>query len=351
MSLKVYSIQQSQEWDAIVRSFKSFDVYYLSGYVKAFQIHGDGEPLLFYYESHDLRGINVVMKRDVALDSQFTGKIEAGKYYDFVTPYGYGGWLLEGESDGRELFKLYEDWCFKHQIVSEFVRFHPVLRNHSTHGVGEKYDVQALGGTIAMDLSSPEVIWQNMISKNRNMIRKAQKTGVVIYNGRYPEIFEKFRVVYNGTMDKDKADPYYYFEPAFYKSVLNDLAGEAQVFYAEFEEKVIAASIILRANGCLNYHLSGSLREYSNFAPGNLLLYQAALWGYANGCRTFHLGGGVGSQEDGLYKFKAAFYRGTPCRFHIGRKVFNKEMYDRFVEMRRETGNLVNSCFFPMYRG
>ena len=67
------------------------------------------------------------------------------------------------------------------------------------------------------------------------MIRKAQKAGVVIYNGRYPDIFRKFRVTYSTTMDKVKADAYYYFEDAFYESILRDLSAEGQVFYAELE--------------------------------------------------------------------------------------------------------------------
>lgn len=62
MVLTVYTLEQSEQWDAIVRSFKEYDVYWLSGYVKAFQLHGDGEPLLFFYEGSDTRGINVVMK-------------------------------------------------------------------------------------------------------------------------------------------------------------------------------------------------------------------------------------------------------------------------------------------------
>ena len=50
---------------------------------------------------------------------------------------------------------------------------------------------------------------------------------------------------------------------------------------------------MLMANGKMNYHLSGSIREFSNLAPTNLLLYKAALWGCANGCKTLYLGGGV----------------------------------------------------------
>lgn len=344
--MTVYTLEQSAQWDTVVRSFSDYDTYWLSGYVKAFKIHGDGEPLLFFYEDKDVRGINVVMKRDVAFDPHFVGKLVSGVYFDFATPYGYGGWLIDGD-DSKKLFVTYEKWCFDNGIISEFVRFHPVNANHR-YAEGS-YDVVPLGMTVALDLSSPKVIWENITSKNRNMIRKAQKNDIAIYNGRYPDIYEKFREIYNGTMDKDSADAYYYFEPAFYESVLNDLSENAQVFYAVLDGKVIAASIMLAANGRMNYHLSGSVREYTNLAPTNLLLYEAALWGCANGCKTLYLGGGVGSGEDNLYKFKKSFYRldDTP-RFYIGKKVFNKEKYEELVSARSD---LAESNFFPKYRG
>lgn len=90
---------------------------------------------------------------------------------------------------------------------------------------------------MSMDLSSPEIIWSNIHSKNRNMIRKAKKNGISIYSGRYPEIYRVFREIYNGTMDKDNAEAYYYFGENFYESILNDLPQNAQVFYAVYEGK------------------------------------------------------------------------------------------------------------------
>ena len=346
MSLQVYTMEQAEEWDRIVHSFTRHDVYWLRGYTKAFQLHGDGEPHLFYYEDSNIRGINVVMKRDISQDSHFAGRIQENAWFDLVTPYGYGGWLIEGE-DSRNLFAAYEKWCQENNVVSEFVRYHPVLDNQKESA--SFYDQTALGGTIAMDLDSPEIIWGNLTSKNRNMVRKAQKSGVVIYNGRYPEIYEQFRKIYNATMDKDDANEYYYFKPEFYQSVLNDLSEEAQVFYAMLEDKVIAASIILAENGRLNYHLSGSVRQYQNLAPTNLLLYKAALWGCKNGCKTLHLGGGVGSSQDNLYKFKAAFYRGEPCRFYIGRKIYMQEKYEELIGLRQQE-EIEGSGFFPKYR-
>lgn len=345
MVLTVYTLDQAEQWDVVVRSFKEYDVYWLSGYVKAFQIHGDGDPLLFFYEDKDIRGINVVMKRDVAKDVRFHGKIAEGQYLDFATPYGYGGWIIEGENISS-LFSSYKDWLEKNGIISEFVRFHPMVKNHNA--CRSFYEVIQLGEVVHMDLGSPELIWNNIISKNKNMIRKAVKNGVVIYNGRFPEIYEKFRAIYNGTMDKDDADEYYYFGEQFYESVLNDLPQNAQVFWAEKDGHVIAASIMIGANGYLDYHLSGSLREFSSLAPTNLLLYEAALWGCANGYRTLYMGGGVGSEEDSLFKFKRAFYKGNLNHFFIGKKIFNQDKYDELLEKRVEIENL---GYFPMYRG
>ncbi len=341
--LTVIGIKEREQWDSIVRSFKQYDVYWLSGYVRAFQLHGDGEPLLFLYEGEGIKGINVVMKRDVAKDRHFVGKIEEGQYFDFATPYGYGGWLIEGEKTD-ELFKAYHSWCENNGIISEFVRFHPMVKNHEK--ASPFYEVIQLGEVIHMNLASPEVIWSNLTGFNQNRVRKAIKNSVKIYSGRYPEIYEAFRKIYNSTMEKVGAEDYYYFEPGFYTSVLNDLPQNAQVFYAVKDGTVIAASIILAANQMMNYHLSGSVKEYSSLAAMNLLLYEAALWGTANGYKSLYLGGGVGSGEDSLFKFKRTFFRGELNHFFIGKKIYNQEKYDELVEMR----NVSEGPFFPRYR-
>lgn len=342
--LTVYGIEQSKKWDEVVRSFNDYDVYWMSGYVKAFQVHGDGDPLLLYYEGNNTRGINVVMKRDIAHDKHFTDSLQQGQYYDFASPYGYGGWIIEGDNVSK-LDVEYQEYCRQNSIVSEFVRFHPMLQNQKA--VESIYDVIPLGETVAMKLQPEECIWENIISKNRNVIRKAEKNGVTVQHGLSKELLETFREIYNATMDKDGAELYYYFGEEFYGSILTDLKDNAQLFYATIEDKIIAAAIIIFANGRMNYHLSGSVREYSSLAPSNLMLFEAAKWGSSNGYRTFYLGGGVGSGEDSLFKFKRAFFRGELHRFHIGRKVMIPEVYDKLVEMRTD---LSESGFFPRYR-
>ena len=99
----------------------------------------------------------------------------------------------------------------------------------------------------------------------------------------------------------------------------------------------------------MNYHLSGSLREYSSLAATNLILYKAAMWGNAHGFTSLNLGGGVGSSEDGLFKFKRSFNKNEPQQFYVGRKVFDSDVYQELTMMRGETIKNVN--FFPVYRG
>ena len=343
MSIRVLDISKNKEWDEIVKSFEDYDVYYLSGYVKPFSIHGDGNPYLLYYEDDGLRAIYVYMRRFTAIEG----------VYDSITPYGYGGVLFEGDVSETKLKSFWGEYSAKMgemHVIDNFVRYHPVLKNAvPMKAISNVID---LGKTIAFDLSSPEVIWENIISKNRNMIRKAEKNGIEIYHGKELALFQDFKRIYNATMDKDNAEEYYYFGDAFYESIHNDLSDNYEMFYAVFNGDIIAMSIMLYANKQMHYHLSGSMIEYRNLAPSNLLLYKAALWGCEHGYKTFHLGGGVGSGEDNLYKFKAAFNKNSDYQFSIGKEIYNQELYDRLVMERKEKNERFDlySRFFPLYR-
>lgn len=341
--IQIININRPEDWNRIVTSFESYDVYYLSGYVKAFQVHGDGEPQLLYYETNELKAIYVYMKRMTAIEG----------YFDSVTPYGYGGILFEGDASETHLqafWKAYIAKMAEEGIVDNFVRYHPVLANALP--MKQISTVIDLGKTVAMDLSSPDVIWNNIISKNRNMIRKAEKNGIEIRHGKDWELFADFKRIYNATMEKDHAEEYYFFEDDFYESIHRDLYDNYEMFYAVLDGKPVAMSIMLFANKQMHYHLSGSLTEYRNLAPSNLLLYKAALWGCEQGFKTFHLGGGVGSDEDNLYKFKAAFNRNSDFQFSVGKEIFDQKKYEELVSKRAEKDSTfdINSSFFPLYR-
>jgi predicted N-acyltransferase len=349
----IIGLENSTRWDDIVRSFKDYDVYYLSNYAKSFEINGDGDPILFFYCSNHLKGINVVLKRDISDFDPLKGVLPAGAYFDIVTPYGYGGFILEGKLDESEIiafYKEYETVLNKEKIVSEFIRYHPVLKNAEI--LRNIAPIDDLGFTISMDLKSNDVIWENLTSKNRNMVRKAQKSGIEIHHGNSIELQNDFIEMYYETMNYGNVSPYYLFSKKYFDSLRNGLLENHKIFYATLGNKKIAMAIILYANQKMNYHLSGSLNNFRGLAPNNLLLYEVASWGCKNGFKSFHLGGGVGATEDSLFSFKKGFNRYSKNIFAIGKNICNKEIYDILVRSRADICQTFDtvSTFFPLYR-
>lgn len=352
--INIISFSERECWNETVKSFAQYDIYYLSGYLDAFRLHGDGEPILVSYEADSLRGVCAYMKRDISCESWAKDDVVAGTVFDIITPYGYGGFIWDGELSKDNLSAFYATFVkfMKEQnIICAFYRWHPMLQNvDPLRGLSNVID---LGQTIHIDTLTEEMIMQNILSKDRCTIRKAIKNGIEIKQSEDWGIFKEFIRIYNQTMDKDHAEEYYYFKEEFYRSLYENLKGLFKVFYAEYEGKITAASIILFCNGQVHYHLSGSITEYRNLNPTNLLLYKVAIWAAQNGYKTFHLGGGVGSGEASLFKFKKSFNKTSGNQFSISKDIFNQQIYDDLVSLRasQDAEFDIESRFFPLYRG
>lgn len=340
--IREIQIEEKEEWDGIVSTFEKYDVYQLSGYTKGFLNRNEGSPILLYYTKDGLRGMNVAMKRDIA---------DAPSFFDLATPYGYGGWLFEGE-EGASVDSFtgeYEEWCRENRIVSEFIRFHPVQNN--VRGINEAvYHPIFLGNTVAIELDTPEQIWERFSSKNRGHIRKAIKSGVEVKISTEKKHYMEFMEIYESTMRRDEASEYYYFDVTFYDSIRNDLEGNARLFTAYLDNVPIAGAIMLFANQYMNYHLSGQLFDYRKFSGTSLLLYEAAKWGCEHGYKTLHLGGGVGAQRGSLYDYKKSFNaKGNDYNFYVGKKIHMPEKYNELC-IARGIDNAGTEGYFPAYR-
>lgn len=344
MAIEVIKFEDKTRWDQIVKSFDDYEVYNLNGYLSGLEKHGDGEPLLFYLEDGHNKAINVVFKRDISATPNLNGKIEKGRFFDLASPYGYGG-FISNNCITDKMMNEYVSYCKENDIVSEFVRFNPMLDNQDL--CKEYYETIYLGNTISIDLESEEYVWGNFSSKNRNMIRKAIKEGVEIRHTNEKWIIDSFMNLYNQTMDRDNATDYYYFKKDYYETFNDNLPFEHEIFYAVKDKEIIAAAIMMFANNNMHYHLSASNMTGRKYAATNLIISEAAKYGVNNGYKGFHLGGGVGAAEDSLYSFKKAFYRGEPKNYYIGKKIFCEETYESLIKL---SGVANDSNFFPKYR-
>lgn len=349
--MKIYTADQAACWNQYVKSFSNWDVYYLCEYAISLMLHGDGVPLLLCFEDVKSRMCFVVMKRDIAEDARFQNSIEKNKYFDLQTPYGYGGPLVDG------MFSVYSqqaflnellEYCESEHIVSQFVRFHPLLNNHKEFSIITQS--RYLHDTIFMDTSSVDLIFSNMDSKNRNMVRKANNAGIQVVKrpmGDYQALFEMYRE----TMRRHGADEYYYFREKYFDFLKSALKENAAIFYAMLDDRPVAGAVFLFHEKTMHYHLASVAQEYRSLAAGNLLLYEAAIWAAQNGIGRLHLGGGLNA-NDSLFAFKKQFNKSGRLPFYIGRTVFCKQTYDWLLQIRKRLDPEfdVNNPYFIQYR-
>jgi hypothetical protein len=111
---------ESSAWDGLLSSVGSTDVYYSRGYLEAAAAAEPGRCAYLYLRDPGGAVVFPCVVRE----------LPELKIRD-VTTVAYGGPLGLGPSPPVEQFSsLYEDWCAEQEIVTTFVRFHPLFANH-----------------------------------------------------------------------------------------------------------------------------------------------------------------------------------------------------------------------------
>lgn len=297
------------------------DVYFTEEYVKLYE--SDSEQAECF----------ICREGDKILLFPFLARLfeHNGKYYkDFETAYGYGGPIYYGrDADflNRALSAL-KAYCNENDYVAGFVRFHPLLQNQE--GFDAVGRVLAERKTVAINLNQTmDEVWANEIhSKNRNVIRKAEKAGCrFVVDDNYEHLGDFIRL-YDSTMDKLSADGFYYFDDDYYQQLVKGIPNSFLGCVEDAEGQIISSAIFMYSGTYGHYHLSGSDKSQLSLSPNNFMLWEAAKELQKRGVKRFHLGGGTTSNEDdSLFKFKSKFSKDT-CQFYIGKLVFNPSAYD-----------------------
>lgn len=324
------------------------DIYFNFAYAELNEYieGGRAEVFRFTHEAGEVE--NIFIRRPIPM------LLDGEKYYDAVTPYGYGGPVVKSATDRERLLKAYSeayrDFCVREKIVDEFVRFHPLAENYKDFsGI---YEITFNRNTLAMDLTDPDYMMTQFSPTCRNKIRKAAKKGVTVSVDEACEDFDEFIAIYYETMKKNDASEYYFFEKPYFEK-MRDIDGyDLIMINARLEEKLIGSALFMCSDGNMHYHLSATDPNYYSYAANNLILATAAEYGNAHGYHWLHMGGGLSSShEDPLFQFKRSFGKldKNLKEFHIGKAIFLPEVYDRLCQVARENG-VEETGFFPGYR-
>ncbi len=294
------------EWDGL-----ELDAYYRRAYVESAALLDGGRPFLLEH------------------DGAFFAGIERESPLDVVSPYGYGG------PTGPGFWEAYEDWARERGVVSTFVRFHPLLANQQ----GAPIHVDQLAPTVAWRVEPERDLLAGLHFKHRNKVRKAENAGATVtqHDG-----LGEFVPLYEDTMRRIDADPFYLFEPAYWERL-----GELPLvrFDAAIDGDVVASALCMASPPWLHYHLSGTTDKGRETGSSTLVLLEAARLAQANGYERFHLGGGLGGKPDSLHHFKARFDPEGLVEAAVGKAIHDEGAYREL-----SGGEAGYEGFFPAYR-
>lgn len=324
------------------------DIYYNQYYGKLYENIEHGKLQKFEIDSAYGKVEHIFIKRQIP--------ISAGEqYYDIVTPYGYGGPIIIEYKDKEKLLAQFEtsftQYCAENNIVSEFIRFHPIFEN--ALDFQDIYDVVYSRHTVGTNLKDYEDPVQAEFSKSiRREIRKAEKNGVTAKTILEPKDLSAFKKLYEETMDRNEADAYYYFPDSYYEYIIKYLGKSVLEIQLFFENEIIASEMYFIEGDLMHAHLLGSSQKMLDLDAGALLEATAARWGHEHGYRYIHHGGGrTSSEDDPLYTYKKKYGKNTEFDFYVGKKIWDREKYDELVaEKEEKLKHKIDSVFFPKYR-
>ena len=355
------------KWNELVENSDIKDVYhtweYCSIYEKDYHnvaINNNlcGDACLFFHGNDQEYIIFPFLKRNlIKLGFYENLKSKFGEVFDVVSPYGYSGPI--GKNIHFELLKSFlaalNQFYIKEKIVTEFVRLHPLLKNHEF--MQEHLEVTKRNKIVYLDFSpNYSQIISDMNKKTRNSIRKSEKCNLILKRSESIEDLKEFTNLYLNRMEEKNTHAYYFLPLDFFKETKEKLKENLFLLTVKLNDRMIAGALFMQKFGFLHYHFSGSDSNYKNLNPTNLILTNAIKIGKENNLQNFLLGGGTSSSEqDQLLKFKKGFSEST-ADFYTYSRIIIPNLYKAICEYKANydlNKGLVldNLNYFPQYRG
>jgi hypothetical protein len=322
-------IEIVSNWNPYLVNFSEMqkDIYFTEEYTKLYEDKESKIECIVCTES-DKCALMPFVKRSIPVN--LTIGFDNETYYDMETPYGYGGFISNADVEWtKSAINAAAEYLKKKNYICSFIRFCPLLNNAKY--CRDLFTVIDDRKTIAIDTASNiDDIWMQQISsKNRNVIRKAEKNGLVFETDYEFDYLPSFIKLYNLTMKRLVADDFYFFPEDYYVRFRNTFKGSSFLGVVKLGDEIVASAMFMYTKVYGHYHLAGSNQDGTKFGANNFMLWNAAKEMNRLGVKEFHLGGGTdGDPENSLFKFKSAFSKNEK-QFSIGKFIINEEIYKK----------------------
>lgn len=330
----IEKIIDSIKWRENISFVKNFDFYHTWDFHAISQENGEGTPVLFKISKQNSGLLIPLLERNISNTN----------YKDLTSVYGYPSPLVYGNISDNEIVSMWN--CFtRHLIdsgyVSLFTRLHPLVTPEPIIKLCGSYS----GKVVAIDLTlSQEDQIRGYRKGHKYDIKALKKREIDCYHSNDEKSLRSFILNYETTMHFLSASSMYFFPEFYYRALLESSMFETRIYLCRYEDTVICSGLFIFCGEIVQYHLSGTNPEYSKLAGTKMMIDTVRRDAYNEGRRYFVLGGGLGAEEDNLFKFKSGFSKRTED-FNVIKLILNQPVYDE----------LSSSCnqetdYFPRYR-
>lgn len=338
VTTRILTYADKAAWEELGKHLEADDVFLSPEYLQANASLTGGVPECFVCTSGEETVMYPYLKR----------AIPGTKFYDITSPYGFGGLICRGsEALNANFDAAFRAYCREIGIVSEFVRFNPVLNmdhGFAMTGMQLRLHNHVVVVHAATGAEEPWRCGKDVAKK----LRKATEAGIIVSRAGQIGCFDDFVRMYHAMIDDKHANGFYHFDANFFTSIGGMLGRNAELFAARLDGEFIGGLLVLHGKTCAYNFLSCSAERLRSSGVNDLLQYHAITWSLAVGKRIFVLGGGL-EENDSIYRFKAKFSPHT-LGYYVGTRIHLPEAYRRLTEEHAACGGAADPAWFPAYR-
>ncbi|NLK50028.1 MAG: GNAT family N-acetyltransferase [Candidatus Cloacimonetes bacterium] len=329
------TIADTKHWDELYHLLDPAkkSPFFSSGYYRSYASIEDGKTLCFWgMQDEDNFLFYPLIKKSI----NALGYDLGAQYYDISGAYGYNGPI--GKVSDPQFIYLFntelQAFLQNNRVVTEFVRYCPITGNRKYHNYTQQLDVL---DNVFIDLSQGlDTVWSDSFEyRVRKTVRKGESYDLVTHFFRGQEItkslLEVFFEIYNSTMQRTKADDFYFFDFDFFQNLASNLQEMLLVLITFFEDTPISTELILLDGELAFGFLGGTLSEYYQYKANTFQRWELLKYLDTIGIKKYSMGGGS-SRGDSVYNFKLNFAKGCDNPFFIGKTIHNPDIYEQIQE-------------------
>ncbi len=329
LNYKILGLSESEEWNEHLLLLPQVqqDIYFKPEYYRVYEECNYGKAICFVLIDGSKRALYPFLLNSI----QDLGYSFEKEYFDIQGAYGYNGVAANSYDSNfiADFYVSFDDYVLKNNIIAEFMRYNPILSNHLFAREGQ---VQYNQENIIVDLSIDNIANIEYSYSTRKNLKKANRSFLNCTCVPGPNLkrsdLNKFLEIYYATMDRNKADKFYYFPDDYFVLLIKYNQNDCIFYFTYLNEIAISCELVLAGSQIAYSFLGGTLSDYFSYRPNDLLKDFIINDLKCKGYKYFCLGGG----SEGVVRFKQSFSINGVKPFFIGKKIYNHTIYNNLIE-------------------